>query len=137
MGQVVIAEDLGDADSVILENPISPFLLGVSVAGHRIPRLDRLAVAPERQRHVFVFVGQALEPLDGNEPVGLVQLFPERLGQFEIPFTLDRIDIDFENHRDHFRFLRLERGGRQPPVTHVRASEHRVDRVIAINPDTL
>ena len=64
MGQVVIAEDLGDADPVIAKNPLPALFLGLPVARQTVPRLDRVPVAPKRQRHKFIFLGHALEPSD-------------------------------------------------------------------------
>lgn len=66
-----------------------------------LPFTDRRFVPPELQGHEAALVGQALKPLDGNEPVDVFHLGPHGLGDFKTLGALVRLGGHFENHGGH------------------------------------
>src|SRR3989338_2870771 len=84
--QVVIAEDLGHPDAIVAEHAGSPLGLGFAMFLMAIPRFHGGTVAPEGKGKEFVFLGQALESLDGNETIDLFHILAQRLGEIEICF---------------------------------------------------
>lgn len=70
----VVAHDRGDAQAVMGENAGTPSPLRRPVGGIRAPGAHRLLVAPEREQEQFAGLGEALEPLDRNEPVDALEV---------------------------------------------------------------
>src|SRR6185312_16728169 len=73
-GHAVVAHHGGDAQAIIAEHALAAGLLGLAVVLDVAPGLHRRLVAPEGERQDLAVVGQALEALDGNEAVDLLEL---------------------------------------------------------------
>ena len=101
LGHAVVAHDAGDAQAIVAEHALAAALLRRTVVLDVAPRRDRRFVAPERERQELGVVGQALEPLDAEEPVDVLQLGLQLGGDVEIGLLVAVGRPDFEDDGDH------------------------------------
>src|SRR5262249_49167769 len=66
------------------------------------PGLHRLVIPPDRERQKLCRIGQALEALDRDEAVHLLQLLAQRARKPQIIVLAALRRPDFEDDRDHF-----------------------------------
>src|SRR5205814_1996624 len=91
------------SQAVIGENTGSPLALALAVTGKVSPLFDSFFIAPERERQQLFWVGQALEPFDGDKAVDPAKIIAQRGGSVEVIVgaTLGRPDL--ENDGNHGR----------------------------------
>src|SRR5688572_19483132 len=99
--QPVIPHHAGDAQAIIAEDAAAALGLRGAVLGDIAPARDRVLVAPEGEGEDLALVAQALEPLDRDEAVDLLELGLQRGGQVEIVAAVIGVGPDFENDGDH------------------------------------
>lgn len=76
-----------------------------------------LFVAPHRQREQLVRMGQALEPLDGDEALHLAEPRAETSREIEVRLRGARMRPDLEDHGDESLFPRRRGGDLSAPAT--------------------
>src|SRR6266851_181357 len=106
--KAVVAHDLGDAQAVITEDAGAAGALGLAVLLVAAPSGDRFFVAPEREREDLAFLGQALETLDRDESVDLLELGAQLRGDLEIVLAPLGFGLDLEDDRIHAHSFRLD-----------------------------
>ena len=74
----VVAHHGRNPQAVVGKDATAPGLLGAAVGVHLPPPGHGRFVAPEREGQQLARLAQALEPLDGDEPIDLLQQRPQR-----------------------------------------------------------
>src|SRR6266404_2956812 len=123
--QAVIPQYLCYAQSVIREDALPAFGLNAAMGLKVSPEPHGLFVPPIRKRQDFSRRDKALEPLDRDEPLDLLQLRAQRGCRVEIGVCLTRMRYGFENHGDHVGAPGLDASLQNVPstkVTNVRSS---------------
>src|SRR3954451_498874 len=100
LGHAVIAGNLGHAQPVVLEHRAAADGLGRAVLAQAAPLGQRRLVAPDRQRQDLAGLGQALEPLDRDEPVDVGQMAAQLGRHVEIVPAVLGERPDLENDGD-------------------------------------
>src|SRR5436190_19554158 len=106
LAHAVVAHHRGDTQPVVAKHAAAARLLRGAMLDLIAPAGDRRLVAPERQRQHLVGIGDALEALDGDEAVDLLQLGAQAGGVLEIALAPAvgwphlEYDGDHEAHSD-------------------------------------
>ncbi len=105
--EAIVADHAGDPQPVIAENAIAPELLHAAVAHVTAPAGYGVFVAPDGERQHLVRIGDALEPLDRDEAIHLLERRTELGRVIEVGLALSVGGPDLEDDGDHARpFLR-------------------------------
>src|SRR5262245_58582037 len=80
----VVAQYARDAQAVVGENAVAAFRLRGAMLLQVTPLLDRFFIPPEGEGKELAFLGQALEALDRDEAVDLLQMRTQCGGDTEI-----------------------------------------------------
>src|SRR5438477_3950889 len=101
LAHAVVAHHGGDAQPVVAKHAAAARLLRGAVLNLIAPAGDSRLVAPERQRQHLVGIGDALEALDRDEAVDLLQLGAQAGGVVEIALAPAVGWPHFEDDGDH------------------------------------
>src|SRR5262249_43541743 len=102
-GHAVVAHNRGDPQPVVGEHAAAALGLAGAVLLLIAPTRHRLLAAPERQRQKLAGVAQALEALDRNKAVNLLELGAQRRCDRKIVFLAPGSWPDLEDHGNHDR----------------------------------
>jgi hypothetical protein len=96
----VVAHHLGDAQAVVGEHPGAPERLHAPVVEVGAPAPDGLVVAPELQGEELAFLVEALEALDRDEAVDLLDFRAQGRGepQVVVPAARGRPELEDDGH---------------------------------------
>src|SRR5688572_5194718 len=108
----VVAQNVRDSQPVVREDRQPSGALSFAMLRHRAPAAHGCFVTPERERQNLARRRQALEPLDREEAVDVLEQRPQARGHVQICILAVVARNAFENHGDH-RYL-LNRTGNFP-----------------------
>ena len=97
----IVPNYAGNAQPVVTKHACSSRRLGDAVSLQFSPLFHCCLISKERERKDLSWLVQTFEPLDGYEPVNLIQKWPQFRGDVEIFLPLSLSRPYFENDSDH------------------------------------